>query len=154
MHFWRIEELKNKLKEKPLTEREALPYFLIYSALTTLVSILPTEETNFWDYVDVVSALIVTLAGTVYTFRCNGGTEGSHFLQRYFAIGWVVVLRWGVVVFPLFILVLGVTEETTWHDAVYFGVAAIVYYQRLGHHMRDVAASTSLNKAGDLRKFD
>jgi hypothetical protein len=46
------------------------------------------------------------------------------------------------VALPLFIVllvVLDANEGTTWHAAVYFAVAGIMFYQRLGHHMRDVA---------------
>src|SRR5258706_5406001 len=142
MYFWRIKDLKAKLQERPLTEREVLPYLLVYLVLTAATTVFPMETMNSWDYVIATGVLVLTVAGTVYTYQCNGGANGSHFLQRYFAIGWVVAVRWAAVVVPLFIVltaILGIPKDTNWHIALYFAIVGALFYQRLGHHIREVA---------------
>src|SRR5438046_1702325 len=129
MHFWRIAELKTKLKVRPLTDREALPYLLAYMVLTAAATMFPAETMNTWDYVIAVAVLLLTVAGTVYTYRCNGGANGTHFLQRYFAICWVIAVRWAAVVIPLFVMfmfIVGAPEYTTWYTAAYFTVAGAI----------------------------
>jgi len=145
MYFWRIKDLKARLQERPLTEREALSYLLVYLVLAAATTVFPMETMNSWDYIIALGVLVLTVAGTVYAYQCNGGANGSHFLQRYFAIGWVVAVRWAAAVVPLFIVlmaILGAPEDTNWHIALYFVIVGALFYQRLGHHMREVAVPT------------
>lgn len=61
MYFWRIEKLKSKLTARPLTDREILPYLLIFMGATSLVPIFPVESMSFWDYVGVTWTLLLAV---------------------------------------------------------------------------------------------
>lgn len=130
MYFWRIEELKRKHVGGSLTDREILPYFLIFVGLTALVTILPVESMSYWDYIGAIGTFLLTVFGTVYVYRYNGGATGSHFLQRYFSIGWVVAVRWSVIVMPLLVALLFLLDSpakhTTSYVALFFFVAEVV----------------------------
>ena len=142
MYFWRIDRLKARLIAQPLTDREVLPYLLIFMGLTTLVAVFPPPSMNVWDYAIGLGTVVLTFIGTVYAYRCNNGAQGQHFLQRYFALGWVIVVRLLAVTLPLtFVLfaILSTPDGTTWHMAVLTAVVGFVFYQRLGHHIRTVA---------------
>lgn len=39
MYFWRVEELKTEMAARPLSEREALPYLVVFVALSTAVAL-------------------------------------------------------------------------------------------------------------------
>jgi len=118
MYLWNIEKLKSKLTASPLTEREVLPYFLVFLGLYGLVPLIPIEGMNFWDYVGGAWSLVLTLLGSIYLYFKNGGSSGHYFLQRYFAVGWVVAVRWAAIFIPIFITYVfffGFSESTTWH---------------------------------------
>ncbi len=143
MYFWRIEELKSKVIASPLTDREVLPYLLIFVGITGLIPIFPVESMTLWDYVGAVWTFLLAVFGTIYVYRCNGGATGKDFLQRYLAIGWVVTIRWAAIVMPLFVLLIFAvdpsSEETEWYVGLFFVLAEVVLYERIGHHIRAVA---------------
>jgi hypothetical protein len=150
MYFWRIEQLKTEMAARPLTDREALPYLLWNVTLTTAVSCFPSTTFNVWDGVSAAFSVALVVLGTIYIFRQNGASKGQHFLQRYFAIGWVVGLRWIVALViagvPLFLGLesMGMlSEETSWHIFLFFTVAEVILYWRIGFHVRDLARRTA-----------
>ena len=97
MYFWRIEKLKTEMAARPLSEREALPYLVVFVALSSAVAYIPQTTYSLWDGLGGVWSVLLAAVGTIYIYRQNGGAGGQHFLQRYFAVGWVVVVRWFVV---------------------------------------------------------
>ena len=145
MYFWRIEDLKRDLITRPLTDREVLPYLLIFVGITALVPIFPMESMNLWDYAAAIWTLLLAVAGTLYAYQCNGAAAGLHFVQRYLAIGWVVAVRWGVVVMAAFVVLLFFVDssgdETTPTYALFWMVAEVVFYERMGYHIRAVAST-------------
>lgn len=49
MYFWRIEKLKSEMAARLLSQREELPYLVVYGALAALVMAVPATGFNFWD---------------------------------------------------------------------------------------------------------
>lgn len=149
MYFWRIDKLKAEMAARPLSEREALPYLVVSVALYVAGGFIPPTSTNVWDGLGAVWSVALAIVGTIYIYRQNGGAAGRHFLQRYFAIGWVVFLRWlplvvlmSVAFFPLKALLSEDVEETTWDEFLFIAVVEAVIYLRIGHHVRDLAGRT------------
>ena len=83
MYFWRIEQLKTEMAARPLSEREALPYLVVFVALSSAVAYIPQTTQNLWDGVGTVWSVLLAVVGTIYIYRQNGGAGGQHFLQRY-----------------------------------------------------------------------
>jgi hypothetical protein len=149
MYFWRIEQLKAKMALAPLSDREVLPYFVVFVALSAAVSYLPSTTYNIWDGLTGLFSVLLAIVSTVYIYHQNGGAAGQHFLQRYFALGWVVTLRWFGPILLAFIAYLtaleaaGVSSDsTTWHNVLFIVVAELVIYIRIAHHVRDLAQRT------------
>src|SRR4029450_13758644 len=97
MYFWRIERLKAQMATRPLSEREALPYLIVFVGLSAAVVYIPQTMSNVWDGLGAAWSVALAVVATIYIYRQNGGADGQHFLQRYFAIGWVVGIRWLVI---------------------------------------------------------
>ena len=146
MYFWRIERLKREMAIRPLSESETLPYLVVYVTCTTVLSFVPDPFSNIWDTLSATFSAFLEVVGTIYIYRQNGGADGQYFLQRYFAIGWVVTLRW-LVIFIITIIIFSIllalanvsSEETTWYEFLFVSVFEVIIYQRIGHHVRDVA---------------
>jgi hypothetical protein len=150
MYFWRIEKLKSEMAARSLSEREALPYLVVFVALVTVVGYIPKPTPNLWDGLEAVWSVLLAVVGSIYIYRQNGGANGQHFLQRYFAVGWVVTLRWLVVIILAAIAFYAVlaavgadTESTHWYDFLFFAAAEAVLYWRIGHHVSDLATRTT-----------
>jgi len=147
MYFWRIQELKSKLKAAPLTEREVLPYFIVYLLIVDLVSYTPsTESLNYWDYANIAVSVFLTIFGTIYLYRLNKGDDGAFFIQRYLAVGWVTVIRVIAATFPLFIVLsiyFDYPSESNVYSFGYFSLVGLVVYQRTGSHIREIASNSA-----------
>ena len=156
MYFTKYQPLKRKLKERTLSDREAVVYLLVYSLLLMMAAGIPPEtmdECNdcglmAWDYavVTLVDAGIA-IAGIYYIYVANGGKIGFDLIQKYFVLGWVVGIRCLIVFLPLWVATLVVSaevfgnewEDRSWYWTHYFLTFLLfaVYFQRLGRHIRD-----------------
>ena len=128
------------MASRPLSAREELPYLVVSLIFTLVVTIVPKPTPNQWDYLAVGWSIILAIAGTFYIYWQNGGSKGDHFIQRYFAIGWVVAVRWFAWVMPVGIFYYSVLgdpkiEHATWHESVFFAACETILYWRIGHHI-------------------
>lgn len=146
MYIWRIEGLKGQLAARALSDREVLPYFVASSSMFGLGLAIPPSNPNGWDTVLGLAIALLTVLGTLWGYRQNGGQSGREFLPRFVAIGWVSSLRLLPAVL-LAILVLFIiagaplegTPQTSPFDVFVFAGLTVVYYQRVGAHVRQVA---------------
>lgn len=103
MYYWRIEKLKTEMAARPLSEREALPYLVMFVALSSAAAYIPQTTYNLWVGFGAGWSVLLAALGTIYVYRQNGVAGGQHFFQRYFAVGWVVFVR--LLVASLFVAV-------------------------------------------------
>jgi hypothetical protein len=114
MYFWNIKKLKAQLIERPLTERETLPYviavslmyFFALEVLTYSYTAISSDPVPYsvWDYISAVFTVATTVLGTVWIFKKNKVSNENYFLQRFTALGWVVLIR--VTAFLIFAIAL------------------------------------------------
>lgn len=146
MYFVKYHPLKEQLCNRCLPDREALPYYVLVCALTAIASSFPHFGVfNKWDAVSGLIAFCVTLGGAIYTYTCNGGREGFDFIQKSIVLGWVVLFRCLLAFFPIAIAlyIIGnftglVSDATSPFEVAIVNAFGIVFYQRLGHHLRDM----------------
>ena len=150
MYFWRIEALKADLAAQPLTDKQVLPYLVLYSALIAAVGIIPFGAQNNWDMIGSGWSVLLAIVGTIHIYRKNGGEQGLHLLQRYLAIGWVVGIRWAAALLAITVAYFGilevvseVAENTTWSDFILLAAAEAILYWRIGHHVGEVASGVT-----------
>ena len=157
MYFVRYHPLKKKLRERSLSDREALPYFILYSVLITVIVGFPTiGEFNQFDMISWGLSVVFTIGGLLYSYEQNGGKEGFDLIQKYVVLGWVVSFRWFLVFLPV-IIVIGIIEEalgssqvnTNGFDVLLLVLIELIIYQRIGRHIRDTRAIAS-EQAADL----
>lgn len=163
MYLWRIELLKNRLREGPLSQRAAFVYILATLLLYVITTAAPglhprSEAATTLDWLTYGLTIAIVGGGTYAAYRANGGQAGSDFASRYFALGWVLFLRLAVLFFaPATALVFGAgaafgafeSESERFDSAFEWAGAAVgltfeaVYYWRLVHHLRQLAGAGS-----------
>jgi hypothetical protein len=158
VYFWRIEALKRRLIAAPLNDREALPYLVAYGALMSVVIAFPPAFPNGWDTLQGLIGMLASIVGTIWVYRRNGGQTGSEMLQRYFALSWVLTLRFLPLMAVLFmsaaLTIPGFDIERTGPAAVAMNLGVIVlFYQRLGAHVRQVSQAVA-NAPGPAREHE
>lgn len=146
MYFWRIEQLKAEMAERPLSSRQELPYVIILVGLSVAAGYVPLLLENGWDRLGAAWSVAAVVLGTLHVYRRNGGAAGRCFLQRYLAVGWVVSVRWMAtmlsVIFGMLLVIALVgreAEETTWFDFALIAGMEVMLYWRIGLHVGDLA---------------
>jgi len=156
MQFWNIEALKSRLLVRPLSDRESLPYLVAFLVSSAFACAFPTIGYNLWDGVSAFLSMITASAGTVYLFFCNGGLNGVHFLQRFFAIGWIATLRCiPLVLVATFVYIYLIetygqsADESTFQSCMFSLIVELLIIWRIGYHIRSlVSASRKLSPSG------
>ncbi len=150
MYFWKIENLKKDLIKGSLSENESFMY-LMATLIIYGFSTIPLLDSTMWDVYAGLVGFVLQIIGAYYVYKCNKGSSGNNFLQKYLSIGWVLGIRWLIMVLIPFVAVYIVCG---WLAAVMYDVDilqydflnlfilslfSISYYWLFGKHMKDVA---------------
>ena len=145
MYFVRIKPLKERLRERTMTDREAFPYYLVYTTCMSLVCIpVASHPSTRWDILSWLTVTLITVAGTIYNYSQNGGRTGYDFIQKSIVLGWVLIIRILAIMIPTVIGIgflksgIGVAaDQTSWLDVLFVTAFVVIYFQRLGKHLKD-----------------
>lgn len=152
MYFVKYQPLKDQLRSRSVTDREALPYLAIFAALTALAGAFPlTDGFNRWDAISAFFSVVLAIGGIVYAYHQNGGRTGNDLIQKYVILGWVVTFRFILIALPtMFVLTFvgAMIGLFSWHSTGPFGVVCVfafevILYQRIGRHIRDTRSRSS-----------
>lgn len=151
MYFWKIEKLKEELVEKGLSQSALFKYIFVYIFLSALVYEASYnfvgEESNNFDYLQSIINMVLIGFGTYFCYVANGGANGTDFAERYFSIGFVVAIRFLVLLIPIAIAMSAifwsdedtVDMSTKWNDVVVIVVWTALLYWRTIYHINQVA---------------
>ena len=162
MYFVQYNPLKQKLSIRSLSDGEALPYLILEGVVTVLLYLdISSEGLNAFDLVSMFISVAIVIGGTFHVYDQNGGAKGFDLVQKYIVLGWVVGFRVFLASIPLF-LMLGVLIGLANIDdaisdmlSVICGVAVkLIYYQRLGEHIRDTTGIETNNGGQNILPQD
>jgi hypothetical protein len=145
MYFIKFHPLKEQLRERTFTDRDGLPYYILFVASSTFMAGFPMASSDGLDVLSASAFSVATILGTIYSFKKNGGITGYDFIQKSIVLGWIIVFRclW---LFILAAVVIGYFAKialglplgsSSWIDTVLSVVFMAAYYQRLGRHIQD-----------------
>lgn len=169
MYFWKINKLKELLANRNLTSKEAVFYYIFTFAFVNIINSLSqlSHSNNYLRvFVELLISLLITVYGTIFLYNKNGGASGKYFLERSFALGWVVCIRCFVIgipilIFSIFILTivlaiignlfLNIHIEEIFIQSISDIIAviasyllAIIIFWRTGIHIQDVADKSKI----------
>ena len=151
MYLWKIEELNEQLVKGTLPESESFKYLMASTVIYSLAMIQYMTPNNY-DTLSGFITLAVSVVGLWFIYKCNGGANGKYLLQRYMSIGWVILVRFIVILLIPTVIVLilvqalvfgDVPEQTSLIDVVFMNVAEVVYILWVAKHINKVATQTS-----------
>ena len=147
MYIWKIDELNQQLISNNLTEHDTFKYLMAYTVVSALAMIRYNIPNQYDTYIGIIG-VVITIIGLVFIYICNGGKNGSHLLERYISISWVVFVRLMVLVcIPASIAMIavqeiymgGLAEQTTEMDMAYYLILEVVYLLWCAKHIKFVA---------------
>ena len=153
--LWSTAHVKTQLASGPMSEGKTFLYFLAITGfdwlqLTAFRLSHSPEPTPTWGYFDAWFAFAITLAALVYLFLCNGGTRGSHFLDRYFplsvVVGWKIVAASFVVLPAVKAALSGAPPSVIgWSLSAALATLNLVMFLRIGHHLKRLSGGLGHN---------
>ena len=150
MYFWKIESLKEDIANGSFTDKELIPYVVLYVCLYAvgieIAAYSPYEDINIWTYVLSILNVVIPIVGTIYAYQKNGGGSGNNFASKYISIGFVVVVRFLVYLIPVMIFMIiywtikygdQVELPTSIVEVIAFSSWYALIYFRVGKHIGD-----------------
>jgi len=111
MYIWRVKKLVEEFKAGTVTDRQQLPYLLVFVGLSYLASdayisgVLSPKVLNGLDILMLPLALFLGLAGTVWCYSATRRYEvEGGFIARYICLGIPVFVRIVATVFALMLV--------------------------------------------------
>jgi len=149
MYLIRYQPLKKQLRERTFTDRDGLPYYILFIVSTTLFLGVTKKSPGGINALSACINTAISILGIIYSYKKNGGKTGFDFMQKSIVLGWVVFFR----LLPFLILsvfacvfvkkTLGYPlESKSWVNIVNSSLLLVIYYQRLGRHILDTIGQT------------
>ncbi|HVK54955.1 MAG TPA: hypothetical protein VM532_07990 [Burkholderiales bacterium] len=148
--FWSIERLKRQLIGQEISVVQEFIYLLLVLLIQFVNGMLlapdPTDTLSdvFFRWFSIGGTFI----GTVFAFLRNGGPKGREFQKRFFALYWILTIRFLLIgFFPIVLWAYGsvainLTDEVSrWSETILFASLQLVFYWRLSFHIASVACS-------------
>ncbi|MES2995693.1 MAG: hypothetical protein V4733_02685 [Verrucomicrobiota bacterium] len=111
MQFISAKPLIEKFRERTFRDNEVAPYFIVQTLVVAFTNYLAFgDDPTGWDFGLAVSAVIITLWGIFHLRKKNGGAFENGFLNKWFALGWVVGIRIGLGAIPIFVALFAFSE--------------------------------------------
>ena len=146
MYFVQYHPLKEKLRERALSDREALPYLVLWNFCVLLLAILWQIDgySGFLDPVNWGLLRLIAIGGIFYVYVQNGGASGFDLIQKYYVLGWVVFIRCMLAFILIMVAHYAFVEiynlySATLLDDLTEPIFAIILFWRTGVHIRDTA---------------
>jgi len=143
-----------ELRAEEFADGEIAPYFFAYAILESVMWIFAFGEANPWDIAASVASVVITVFGILYLKKKNGDTFGNGFLNKRFALGWVIGVRIILIVIPSAVALFAVATIIGGEGAVdpagalFVIMVEVLFYWWLGQlflesHPREVCSGGS-----------
>ena len=138
MYFISSKTLVKKFKNNSFQDYEVAPYFFVYTLLTTLAVSFTFSSSDPWSIASGVIVLIITYGGIMHIRNKNGGTFGNGYLNKWFTLGWIILIRTLLLGIPFCVTFMVIGTFIDRRDGIAIGgaffniVYNIVFYYWLG----------------------
>jgi len=150
MRFLRYEPIKTKLRERTLTEREALPYLAANVGLVAIALLMiASGEQDKWDELSALPSVFITVGGVLYAYRQNGGASGYDIVLKYLVLGFIVSVRTVLAVlvvstlflFSAFWIFPEYEGDSGPVGVIFWTCVELFVVERIGRHIRDTTGT-------------
>lgn len=130
--------LVEKFRAGTFKDDEIGPYFFASMILTSASWFLAYGEPTRWDFVETLANVAITILGIHYLKSKNGDTFGNGFVNKYFALGWVISVRLFLFALPAMVMVYAILSIMGGDNlpgplSTIFGITfSLLFYRWLG----------------------
>jgi hypothetical protein len=130
--------LVEKFRSGTFKDEEAGSYFFGFMILTSASWFLAYGEWTVWDFTETLGNVAITILGIHYLKSKNGDTFGNGFLNKYFALGWVISVRLFLTSLPIIVMIYSTIAIVGARDlpgplgAIFGMTFSLLFYRWLG----------------------
>lgn len=106
MYFWKVNALAEDLKNRRVTQRQKMQYYLANTLLylssvyiTGLIAVKP----NLLTGINILLGLAITAGGILLCYKANSQGDDEEFIDRMVCLSWPISMRMIVVLIPIYI---------------------------------------------------
>ncbi len=148
MYFWNANALARDLREGKVTQGQKFFYFLIFMAMSSLAMYAGVETDSSYLLMDMLSTVIVTVAGTYLCYQANARGDNKEFIDRFICIGFPIIVRFIPIVVFVMVVYYGVgmyagfsyVDESSIIDILIATVLEITYFIWVRSYIAKIAA--------------
>ena len=143
-----LSEAESLLKNGTYTNSFILSYLLLYTVFELIVlnlGIDSLDESKWLILLDLFTVLTITILGIFYLYGINQKGDQKDFLNRYFVLSWIVMIRMALVLIPTILLLALLFRILRldifggfWFEYFTLNLFGIVYYHFLGKSFKRV----------------
>lgn len=143
-----LSEAESLLKNGTYTNRFILSYLLLYTVFELIVlnlGIDSLDESKWLILLDLFTVLTITILGIFYLYGINQKGDQKDFLNRYFVLSWIVMIRMALVLIPTILLLALLFRILRldifggfWFKYFTLNLFGIVYYHFLGKSFKRI----------------
>ena len=143
-----LSEAESLLKNGTYTNSFILSYLLLYTVFELIVlnlGIDSLDESKWLILLDLFTVLTITILGIFYLYGINQKGDQKDFLNHYFVLSWIVMIRMALVLIPTILLLALLFRILRldifggfWFEYFTLNLFGIVYYHFLGKSFKRV----------------
>ena len=106
MYFWKVNALVEDLKNRRVSQRQKMHYYLaltllslIYVYITGLIAVKP----NLLTGINILLGLSITAGGILLCYKANSQGDDEEFIDRIVCLSWPISVRMIVILIPVYI---------------------------------------------------
>ncbi|WP_394252688.1 hypothetical protein [Vibrio profundi] len=138
MYFWKIEKLKQDLRNDVVSEQSLLQYLIAHTIIIGL-AMLPYYDVYELDMLSAGISIPISVFGILAAYHMS---DKHNFLAKFISISWVVGIRLLPLTFLLIFLSINPDSlETTELEVAVMAIVEMIIYWRIAHHIKDTASA-------------
>ena len=153
MYFWKTQQLADDIKSNKISEKSKMYYYLImmvlfdFIAYLYLVEGLDTVSTTI-VISEMLSVIIVTIAGILITFKTNKGEDGVDYIARVIMLAFPISIKIFIFMMIFDVALLGIVfyyfDFDEWSDlfvSLQTVLVSILLYWRINVYLKYINQS-------------
>ena len=153
MYFWKTQQLADDIKSDKISEKSKMYYYLVmmvlfdFIAYLYLVEGLDTVSTTI-VISEMLSVIIVTIAGILITFKTNKGEDGVDYIARVIMLAFPISIKIFIFMMIFDVALLGIVfyyfDFDEWSDlfiSLQTVLVSILLYWRINVYLKYINQS-------------
>ena len=132
MYFWKVNALVEDLKNRRVSQRQKMHYYLANALFTLaciyITSLLPVKP-NVFTVINIIFGLCITVGGVLLCYEANNQGDDEEFIDRIVCLSWPINVRMiGILILVYIVYGFFLANSSGGTETTIFDVAIMTFY--------------------------